>query len=355
MNLKSALIERSEGVSRLEMATKLSFSLYPSSEVTGRDLETAFIQYRCSQGLIIDRLLDLGYSVVHLFVTFVLLRSANPRLAVISLSTAIQQITAVILAIRRPKTYAQWRFSFYAFNIIWSMVEGTLLIQDLEISPCMNAGSGIFWLNELLTTSVPWLILHALVYPLPMSLAIVVNGGAGVAAMITNVMRCKKTLTGCAAGGKYFKNIFQLLQRYFGIFSATIPLPAAASAAAAIPKRRGLLAGVASPAARLGALSSSSVSSVEVSPMISCVTVYALIQIFAFVVTMHALWLSEHAARLDFLSRTDAVDVEWRLERLRKPLRAEQISRFVEIVVTMGLISYILTATVPEILKLLQW
>ncbi|KAL4539170.1 hypothetical protein Ndes2437A_g02142 [Nannochloris sp. 'desiccata'] len=296
------------------MATKLSFSLYPSSEVTGRDLETAFIQYRCSQGLIIDRLLDLGYSVVHLFVTFVLLRSANPRLAVISLSTAIQQITAVILAIRRPKTYAQWRFSFYAFNIIWSMVEGTLLIQDLEISPCMNAGSGIFWLNELLTTSVPWLILHALVYPLPMSLAIVVNGGA-----------------------------------------ATIPLPAAASAAAAIPERRGLLAGVASPAARLGALSSSSVSSVEVSPMISCVTVYALIQIFAFVVTMHALWLSEHAARLDFLSRTDAVDVEWRLERLRKPLRAEQISRFVEIVVTMGLISYILTATVPEILKLLQW
>lgn len=275
--------------------------------------------------------------------------------AIISLATTIQQITTVTLATRRPKTYARWRFSFHAFNIIWGMVEGILFTHALEISPCINTGSGIFWLNELLNTSVPWLILHALVYPLPMPMAIVVDGGAGVLVMMTNVMRCKRTLTGCGAGGKLLQNAFQLLQRYFGIFSATTSLPAAASAVEGITKGRGLLAVGASPSACLSALNSSSASSLEASPMTSCVTVYALIQIFAFIVTMHSLWLSEHAARLDFLSRTDAVDVEWQLERLRKPLRAEQICRFIEILAMMGLMSYILTATVPEILKLLHF
>lgn len=234
------------------------------------------------------------------------------------------------------------------------MVEATLFTQKLEISPCMNTGFGIILLNELLSTSFPWLLVHAFLYPLPMPLAIMVNGGVGVAVMITNVMSCKKTVTGCAAGGKFLHYIFQTLQRYFGIFSATISLPTAPSAAAGMTEGREVPAVAASLSECLGALNSSSVSSLETSSMTSCVTVYALLQIFAFIVTMHSLWLSEHAARMDFLSRTDAVDVEWRLERLRKPLRAEQIARFVEIVATMGLMSYILTATVPEILKFLQ-
>ena len=77
--MNSALIERSEGVSTLELTTKLSFRLYPSlyprsSEYTGRDLETAFLQYRCSQGLTIDRLLGLGKSTVPHFVLFTALR-----------------------------------------------------------------------------------------------------------------------------------------------------------------------------------------------------------------------------------------------------------------------------------------
>jgi hypothetical protein len=266
-----------------------------------------------------------------------------------------------MLAVRRPKTYAQWRFSFYAFNILWSMVEGTLLAQhEVEIAPCMNAGAGIFWLNELVSTSFPWLILHALVYPLPMSLAIMVNGGAGVAVMMTNVMRCRKSLNRCAAGGKYLRDIYQLLQRCFGIFSATLPLPAttAATAAAATNTSRGLLAAVAasSPLKALGGSSNISTSTVglEADSMTSCVTVYALVQVFAFIVTMHSLWLNEHAARMEFLARTDAVDVEWRLERLRKPLRAEQITRVVEIVATMGFMSFVLTTAVPEIMAFLQ-
>jgi hypothetical protein len=273
--------------------------------------------------------------------------------AIISFVTAIQQLTTAILALRRPKIYAQWRYSFYAFNIIWSMVEGTLMTQkDFEISPCMSAGAGIFWLNELVSTSVPWLILHALCYPLPMPLAIMVNGGAGVAVMMTNVMRCKKSLGRCAAGGKYLQEVYSLLQRYFGIFSATMAVPAAGITAGNTP-HRGFLRAFASSNLRLGAVDTGSAIS-QASSMASCVTVYALVQAFAFIVTMHSLWLSEHAARMEFLSRTDAVDVEWRLERLRKPLRAEQISRFVEIVATMGLMSYILTAAVPEILTWLQ-
>jgi hypothetical protein len=279
--------------------------------------------------------------------------------AIITFATAIQQISTVILASRRPKTYAQWRFSFYAFNIIWSMVEGTLLTQDLEISPCIYAGTGIFWLNELISTCVPWLILHGLVYPLPMPLAILINGGAGIGVMLTNGMRCKKSLNRCAAGGKLIQGIHQLLQRHFGIFSASIPLPAAAAAAAAAASnttKRGLVAAVMAVATKTPAATSSALSSpdFDASSLTPCVTVYSLVQIFAFVMTMHSLWLSEHAARMEFLARTDAVDVEWRLERLRKPLRAEQIVRGVEILATMGLASYILTAAIPEILKFLQ-
>lgn len=70
MKSKLALIERSEGVSTLAMATKLSFRLYPSSEFTGGDLETAFIQFRCSQALNIDRLLGLGKRALPTFFVF---------------------------------------------------------------------------------------------------------------------------------------------------------------------------------------------------------------------------------------------------------------------------------------------
>ena len=241
---------------------------------------------------------------------------------------------SVVLATRRPKTYAHWRFVFYAFNIIWSMVEGTILTQHLEISPCMSAGTGIFWLNEMISTSVPWLILHALVFPLPMPVAIIVNGGAGIAAMTTNIVRCRKTINGCAAGSKSLQQIYQFLQRHLGIFSARLQLPASGARAAAMP--------------------ASALSSLQASPLTSCVTLYALVQIFAFVLTMHALWLSEHAARMEFLSRTDAVEVEWRLEQLRKPPRAEQIARIMELAATMALAAYILTAAIPEIMNFLQ-
>ena len=55
--------------SRLEMVTKLSFSNYATrGEMSGAELETAFVKYRSEQGLSIDKLLNVGMSVYLLFV-----------------------------------------------------------------------------------------------------------------------------------------------------------------------------------------------------------------------------------------------------------------------------------------------
>ena len=50
------------------------------------------------------------------------------------------------------------------------------MTKDFSFSPCTSAGSAVFLVSELVNTSGPWLVLHALVYPLPAPLAIVVNG-----------------------------------------------------------------------------------------------------------------------------------------------------------------------------------
>jgi hypothetical protein len=103
----------------------------------------------------------------------------------------------------------------------------------------------------------------------------------------SDVLRCQKSLAACPAGAAHFQALQTWLARAFGVFSATTSAtPGAVGAAAA------------------GSLT-------------PCVATYLLAQALTCVGLLHAVWLFERAARLSFLARTDRVDLEWSLERMR--------------------------------------
>ena len=138
---------------------------------------------------------------------------------------------------------------------------------------------------------------------------------------MSDVHRCRKSIAACAAGSKYIQSMYRMVTRIFGIFAATSSLSGPDYVS---PKE------------------------LEIS---HCVVLYSMIQLIAFVATMHALWLNEHSSRIEFLARTDAVDVEWRLEKLRNPPKTEKIIEAVEIFGTLVIFSFILSAAVPEFLR----
>lgn len=313
------------------MATGLSFTLCECSDVNVGALETAFLEYRANQSLEIDKLLGSVYGGVHLLVAFALVGSAVPRLAVVAFLTTAQQLGSTILASQWPKTYVQWRFPIYAFNILWSSMGGNLITKDFNFSPCTTAGSAVFFVSEIVNTSGPWLVLHALVYPLPAPLAIVINGVASLAIMVTNFRRCHSSMSVCPMGTPYLEKVYEWMRSVSGVFSATHDIPRAAN----------FLETGAAAGAGAG----------QVMPFGACAAVYAVIQLFLFVVSMHSLWLNEYGSRLEFLAETDAVDVEWWLESRQRPKITERIARGVELVASVVILASIFTALVPEVLR----
>lgn len=252
---------------------------------------------------------------MHLLVTFSLLRSDAPHLALVPLLTAALQAVAMWLAARRPQLYTRFRFPLYAFNIVWSMVEGNLLVRDVRLGPCPTTASGVYWLAQMMNTATPWLVIHAMVFPLPMTQALLVNGAAGVAMAATNAARCRRSLTACPAEFRQLEGAVAAVQRFAGVFSAA--------------------AGPAPPAG----------------PLPSCVVAYSLIQLFAFAAVMHTLWMNEYWSRLEFLAETDAIEVEWRLETMQRPPRTEQIAWGLELAWTFVFLTFMLSAAVPEALR----
>jgi hypothetical protein len=251
---------------------------------------------------------------VHLLVTFSLLRSDAPHLALVPLLTAALQCAAVWLAARRPQSYSRWRVPLYAFNIAWSMVEGNLLVQDVLLGPCPSSTtSGVFWLAQLMNTSTPWLVIHAMVFPLPIAKALLVNGAAGLAMAATNAARCRSAMNACPAEFRNLDGAVAAVQRLTSVFSAAAAEPAPALA--------------------------------------PCIVAYSLLQLFAFATVMHTLWFNEYCSRLEFLAETDAVEVEWRLETMQRPPRTEQIAWVLELVWTFVFLAYILSAALPEVLR----
>ena len=147
--------------------------------------------------------------------------------------------------------------------------------------------------------------------------------------MVTNSRRCHSSMNACPEGFQYLKTLYHWMGSSSGIFSPSRGIPGGAHKVLT-PE----VIGQASHAL----------------PFAACASVYAVIQLLLFVISMHSLWLNEYTSRLEFLAETDAVDVEWWLESQRRPKVTEWIVRGVELVVTFLVLASVVTTLVPEIL-----
>lgn len=154
---------------------------------------------------------------------------------------------------------------------------------------------------------------------------------ASLAIMVTNFRRCHASMNSCPIGTQYLNKIHEWMCSVSGLFSATRDVPGAAN----------LLGNSAVAGGGAG----------QLVPFGACAAVYAVIQLFLFVVSMHSLWLNEYGSRLEFLAETDAVDVEWWLESRRRPTITERIARGVELGATLLILASIFTTLVPEVLR----
>lgn len=100
--------------------------------------------------------------------------------AFLTFVTALAQVLAAVLVVRQPKYYSKWRLTFYSFSTVWSMVITNLVGHHLHSNYCDPAGGALFWVCELVSTGLPWLALHSLIFPLPFTRALLVNAVSGI-------------------------------------------------------------------------------------------------------------------------------------------------------------------------------
>jgi hypothetical protein len=266
-----------------ERAARLSFNLYDPPGAGGGDaeLERRWASAAGRQSAPTDRLVAAGTGAVHVLLAAAVLATGARAQAAVALAVAAQQFTIAALVARRPAAFLRWRGATYTFNILWAVAAATLHGSALHLSFCRPGGGPLFWATEFTAASLPWFYLHALVFPLPAHRAAAVHGAGAVALAATAPLRCARSLAACPAGGPAFQ-------------------AAAAAAARALA--------VFAPATRHAA---------PPTPAAACVAAYVAATALVYVAALHAVWLAEHASRLAFLARTERVDVEWELERLR--------------------------------------
>ena len=88
----------------------------------------------------------------------------------------------------------------------------------------------------------------------------------------------------------------------------------------------------------------------NMSSLVPCIVMYALVQLMVYVATMRAVWLNEYSSRIEFLAQTDAVDIEWRLQWSRKSPMAEKIYTAIELGLTAAMLAFLLLLVTPEII-----
>jgi len=139
-----------------------------------------------------------------------------------------------------------------------------------------------------------------------------------------NIGRCQKSLGACPAGGPHFQALQQWLSKGSSVFWATMP-------------RHGGGTGGEVP--------------VAAEPLSACVASYAIFHILGYVVTMHALWMCEHAARLSFIKRTEHITIKWRLEQLGSR-GAPRLMRLLELAAVVLVATVTVHAALPFGMKL---
>lgn len=95
------------------------------------------------------------------------------------LAIAVAELGTAIVVVKRPGKFIEYRSRINAFNILIAVLESNMLsgvLHFCSVGYCKPAGSPVFWLAQVIVPSTPWVVLHAILFHLPISSAILVNG-----------------------------------------------------------------------------------------------------------------------------------------------------------------------------------
>lgn len=103
-------------------------------------------------------------------------RLPNPALqAYAAAATTAQQLLVWVLAVLAPRKFARLRPLLYALSATFP-TSSPLASTGLSAVSCSIPGSPAFWLSQLLASGVPWLVAHAVLFPLTVSQSLLVHG-----------------------------------------------------------------------------------------------------------------------------------------------------------------------------------
>eukprot|EP00887_Chlorella_sp_A99_P007041 scaffold2.g7041.t1 len=246
-------------------------------EEQAAQLESQFNAERQANQISADRLLSVGSAALHLLLALKLRGHGEQGLAALALATTAQQLATAALAWRWPDLFQRLRPLAYLLGLTWPMAQSTLLAGRLQPTSCGRPGRGLFWISQLLASGVPWLAVHALVFPMPLTCGCLMSFIALLVAMAGNRTRCRSVLEQCPAAGPHFTE---------------------ARGCALRPPSRRLAVPAPGPPPR------------------SCVSLYGAAQLgLGYGGALHLAWGMERLARLAFIRRTNNVEAEWHLER----------------------------------------
>lgn len=269
------------------------------SGAANRDLERRFWATRATWQQTTAAVLSAGVALVHGLLAFKLYSQGQTGLAHAAAATTVQQLLVWLLAVLAPYAFSRLRPLIYGLSATFPSTSPLVFVSStLPGASCSSPGSPAFWVSQLLASGVPWLVAHAVLFPLTVTQGILVHGVATLLLLGSNRHRCTLALQQCPAAGPWVVKAAGLLQR-LSIFSGTGRSQLVGSSA-------GVAAGgPGGPATEL----------------LSCMGVFAVLQVtFGYAALLQLAWWMERASRLAFLRRTDAaVEAEWALERKQPP------------------------------------
>jgi hypothetical protein len=89
----------------------------------------------------------------------------------------VQQLLVWLLAVMAPHAFSRLRPLIYGLSATFPSTSPLVFVSStLPGASCSSPGSPAFWISQLLASGVPWLVAHAVLFPLTVNQGIVVHG-----------------------------------------------------------------------------------------------------------------------------------------------------------------------------------
>ncbi|KAL4424263.1 hypothetical protein ABPG75_001564 [Micractinium tetrahymenae] len=297
---------------------------FESAEGDVRELEATFWRTRSQSHQSTAAVLSAGVALVHGLLAFKLHSQGQPSLALAAAGTMGQQLLVWLLAVLTPALFSRLRPLLYAFSVTFPAVQSSpLFSSSMSVVSCGSPASPAFWISQLLASGVPWLVVHAVLFPLTINQGLVVHGLATLLLLSSNRQRCAAVLEQCPAAGPLLARVATAMQG-LSIFSASshswLVTGGNATAAAAAAAVAGGPAVAGSGGGAAAAAAGAAEAAISLQHLRSCMAVFGTLQVaVGYLAVLQLAWWLERAARLAFLRHTEEVEAEWRLEKKGRP------------------------------------